>query len=92
MSFTFDFEAYIYDFLLLLLVYGFGLAEKSLFSWEEIVGILVGGIGALETTWGNIIAEAIYKGITALEVVLECYISSPFIWKTHLCGTFLANN
>jgi len=32
MSSTFDFEAYVYDFLLLLLVYGFGLAEKSLFG------------------------------------------------------------
>ena len=50
MSSTFDFEAYVYDFLLLLLVYGFGLAEKSLFGWEGTVGILVGGIGALETT------------------------------------------
>jgi len=32
MSFTFDFEAYAYDFLLLLPVYGFGLAKKSLFG------------------------------------------------------------
>jgi len=66
----FNSEAYTYDLLLLLLVYSFGLAKKSLFGWEKIVGMLVGRIGALGTIWGSVAVEAVYEGIAALKVIL----------------------
>ena len=71
MSSIFDFKACIYNFLLLLPVYSFGLAKNFLFGWKRIVGILVGGIRILGTAWGDITVGAVYEDITVLEVALE---------------------
>ena len=48
-SSTFNFEVCVYDFLLFLPVYGFGLAEIFLFGWERMIRMLVEGIKTLKT-------------------------------------------
>ena len=61
-SFTFNFEAWVYDFLLLVLVGSFSLAKDSLLSWEGAIGISLDRIGTLGAAW---------EDVGSLEVFLE---------------------
>ena len=64
-SFTFNFEAWAYDFLLLVLIGSFdcfSLAKDSLLSWEGAIGISLDRIGIVGAAW---------EDVGSLEVFLE---------------------
>ena len=66
-------------------------------KWLEI-RIMENGQLLIKRVEGEIIKRSEVKNDKMVKVVKEmkkvevCHIPSPLIWKTHLCGTFLANN